>query len=386
MSSCKKCGKEVPEGASFCPWCGKAQQPQKRKHRKRPDGMGSVYKLAGNRARPWAAKSRGVFIGTFATSAEASEALARLVDRPVSEKYNWTFAEVFGAWKVEHYKEIGAAGVSQYDRAYDVFGSLHDRRFRDLRAQDFQDVLDEHAGAAKSTVEKYKQLVTQMGTWAQKNEIVTTNFASFAKAEGRKGVPRQPMTDDEVARIQEAAAGGDEAAMIVAMLLATGLRISELFELPLAGYHGDYLIGGEKSEAGRDRVVPIRPEGRVHFEHFAALASVKLLDGYSGNKDAHNFRGRDYKALLDRLGIDRAKTPHSTRTTYVTRAVAEGLAPAVLQKVVGHADFSTTQEFYNRPDAKTLVGAVEAAAGADLLLATDAKQGKTPTNKKAEKL
>ena len=64
--------------------------------------------------------------------------------------------------------------------------------------------------------------------------------------------------------------------------------------------------------------------------------------------------------MLDRLGIDRAKTPHSTRVTYGTRAATEdNLAPAVLQKVMGHSDFNTTQKYYDKPDADTLVEAVE---------------------------
>ena len=66
--------------------------------------------------------------------------------------------------------------------------------------------------------------------------------------------------------------------------------------------------------------------------------------------------------LLDRLGIDRSKTPHSTRVTYGTRAATtDELAPAALQKVLGHKDFNTTQQYYNRPDAAALVDAVERA-------------------------
>ena len=140
------------------------------------------------------------------------------------------------------------------------------------------------------------------------------------------------------------------------------MRIGELFSVPLSDYHADYVIGGEKTEEGRDRIVPIREEGREHFAYFAAKAKSTILDGYSGNKNARNFRNRDYYPLLDRLGIDRSKTPHSTRTTYATRAVDEGLSPAVTQKVLGHADFSTTQTYYNKPSPESLVSAVTDAA------------------------
>ena len=55
------CRKEIPDGASFCPWCGKKQPeaaPQQRKKRRRPKGSGSVYKLSGTRSKPYVALRR----------------------------------------------------------------------------------------------------------------------------------------------------------------------------------------------------------------------------------------------------------------------------------------------------------------------------------------
>ena len=70
-----------------------------------------------------------------------------------------------------------------------------------------------------------------------------------------------------------------------------------------------------------------------------------------------NYRKRDFYPLLDRLGISR-KTPHATRHTYASRAVKEVLAPEMLQKVFGHADYSTTANIYTHIDAQTLIDAV----------------------------
>ena len=136
------------------------------------------------------------------------------------------------------------------------------------------------------------------------------------------------------------------------------MRIGELFSLPLADYHETYVVGGEKTKAGRDRVIPIRPEGKPYFAYFAEKATGKLLlSGYEGQKIPANFRRRDYYPMLDRLGIKR-KTPHATRHTYATRAVKEGLPPEFLQKIIGHADYSTTANIYTHLDPDTLVAAV----------------------------
>lgn len=49
------------------------------------------------------------------------------------------------------------------------------------------------------------------------------------------------------------------------MLIYTGMRIGELFSLPLDDYHETYVVVGEKTEAGRNRVIPILPAGRSLF-------------------------------------------------------------------------------------------------------------------------
>ena len=40
------------------------------------------------------------------------------------------------------------------------------------------------------------------------------------------------------------------------------------------------------------------------------------------------------------------------------RTVKEGLPPEMLQKILGHADYSTTANIYTHIDAETLVSAV----------------------------
>ena len=352
---CIKCNKDIPDGAPYCPWCGKKQAQEKRKAFKRPNGMGTVYKLSGRRTRPWAAAKNKVVIGYYERKTDALEALERLSGKDISERYNMTFAEVFECWKDEHYKEIGKHGIESYNISYKVFAPLHDRKFRDLRTADFQSAIDPHMGKSYSTVSKYKQLITQMSNWALREEICANNFARFVRLPENIKKEKAIFTEEDRQKLE---ADGSDTAKIVLMLLSTGMRIGELFALPVADYHGTYVVGGEKTEAGRNRIIPIRPEGRPYFEYFAARATGDLLiSGYKGQKVIENFRKRDFYPLLDRLGIER-KTPHATRHTYTSRAVKEGLAPEMLQKILGHADYSTTANIYTHIDAQTLVDAV----------------------------
>lgn len=227
---------------------------------KRPNGAGSVYKLSGRRKRPWAASKNRVIIGCYEKKTDALAALEKLSGKSLTERYNMTFKEVFEEWKVEHYREIGEKGVESYDRAYDVFEPLHGRKFRSLRTADFQAVLDRYMDKSHSTVNKYKQLITQMSTWAVREEICTNNFARFVKLPENVKKEKEIFTAAEIKKLEK---DGSDAAKIVLMLLATGMRIGELFSLPLKDYHKDYVVGGEKTEAGKNRIIPIRPRAKL---------------------------------------------------------------------------------------------------------------------------
>ncbi|NCE63676.1 site-specific integrase [Pseudoflavonifractor sp. 524-17] len=267
-----------------------------------------------------------------------------------------TFTDVFEAWKTEHYKEIGPNGIASYNRAYDVFEPLHKKKFRDLRTADFQAVLDPYMKQSHSTLSKHKQLITQMSCWAVREELLATNFAKFVRLPENIKKEKEIFSDTDIEKLE---ADGSETAKIILMLIYTGMRIGELFFLPLKDYHETYVVGGEKTEAGRNRVIPIRPEGRGYFAYFAAQADGPLLlSGYTGQCVPNNFRKRDYYPLLDKLGIER-KTPHATRHTYASRARKVGMPPEILQKILGHADYSTTANIYVHTDVDELVRAVE---------------------------
>lgn len=356
---CIKCKAELPEGAVFCHMCGRRQVREPRKALKRANGTGTVYKLQGRRRRPWVAAKNRVIIGYYEKRTDAIEALERTAGRDLSDSYNMTFAEVFTQWSKEHYAQIGPSGISSYNVAYKVFEPLHGRKFRDLRTRDFQGVIDAQGKKARATLAKYKQLITQMSQWAVREEICTTNFAKFVKLPEAQRKEKEIFTQEEIKKLEK---DGSEAARIVLMLLATGMRIGELFKLPLADYHETYVVGGSKTAAGRGRVIPIRPEGRPHFAYFARQATGPLLlSGYTGERVAENYRKRNYYPLLDKLGIER-HTPHATRHTYTSRAVKEGMPPEILQRILGHADYSTTANIYTHIDAETLVRAVDPSA------------------------
>lgn len=375
MAQCVKCKKEIPDGSTFCCWCGRRQQDTQKKALKRANGTGTVYKLQGRRKRPWVAAKSGVIVGYYDKKTSALEALARLQGRSLDEIYNWTFKEVYEAWKDEHFRDIGAKGTESYERAYDIFEPLHERKFRELRTADYQAVIDQYSAKSYSTLSKFKQLVTQMSQWGIRQELITTNFASFIKLPENVKKEKEIFSADEIKKIEK---DGSQEARLVLMMIYTGMRIGELFGLRTENVHETYVIGGEKTKAGRNRIIPIRSEGRKYFAEFKERAKGELLiSGYDGQKVAANFRNRDYYPLLERLGVPK-KTPHAARHTFASWAVANNIKPELLQKMLGHADYSTTANIYEHFDIDQLVEAIDEPVANTLLTNQKAVKNKNP--------
>lgn len=372
---CIKCKKEIPDGAPYCCWCGKQQQAPQRKALKRANGTGTVYKLQGRRTRPWVAAKGKTIIGYYDKKTSALEALARLQGRSIDEIYNWTFKQVYEAWKDEHFRDIGAKGIESYERAYDVFQPLHDRKFRELRTADYQIVIDKYSDKSHSLLSKFKQLATQMSQWGIRQELITTNFASFIKLPENVKKEKEIFSKEDIQKLE---ADGSQAAKLALMMVYTGMRIGELFGLRTENVHETYVIGGEKTEAGRNRIIPIRSEGRKYFAEFKERAKGELLiSGYAGQKVIANFRKRDYYPLLERLGISK-KTPHTARHTFASWAVANNIKPELLQKMLGHADYSTTANIYEHFDIDQLVNAIDVPVTNTLLTNQKSVKKKKP--------
>lgn len=358
MNICPKCKTELRDGALFCDMCGKALAPKTRKRRKRANGSGTIYKMAGNRSKPWGIKRDGVYMGAARTYAEAQKILERTTDQTITDRYNWTFQEVYEAWKPVHAREVKSMG--NYTAAYKHCTDLHDRRFRELRKSDFQAVIlaMEQRSLSKSTCEKVLQLFGQLGQWAVDECIVPQNHARGVTIVAEQKGKREAFSDLQLAALKKST---DPAAAIVLILVASGARPGELFTVPLVNCREDHFIGGSKTEAGMNRVIPIAPLGLAAYTALRRKAIEKrcrrLIDAYEGNRSVNNFNKRDFKPLMEQLGCPHFTT-YNCRHTFVTLAIRAGVPQAKLRQIVGHMDDKTT-DIYTHLQAADLVAAVQ---------------------------
>lgn len=357
---CIKCKATLPEGALFCPLCGKKQTPEARKRRKRANGTGTIYKMPGNRAKPWAVQRNSVYIGSFKTYAAAQKALERITDVDVTDRYNMTFSQIYERWKPVHGRTVTAGQMACYEAAYKSCTDLHKQKFRLLRKSDFQAVVMqlEEEGKAKSTCEKLLQLFGQLSKWAMDEGIVNQNHAKNVTIAAKQKAVKQPFTDQQITDIQRSS---HRAAGIVLILIATGARINELFKVPVSDCRDNYFIGGSKTEAGERRVIAVSPIGLGAYKallHDARSEGCRLLiDAFKGNRDMANFRKRDFKELMEEIGAE-GMTPHSCRHTFSTLAAKGGVTPQILRRMMGHADIKTTDKIYTHLDAEDILAEI----------------------------
>lgn len=377
---CIRCHKEVPDGALFCPWCGKRQPdyapPVQRKKRRRPKGSGSVYKLKDNRAKPFVAlSSKREVIGTYATSGEAVQALDayNAQTMPIA-RMKYTFADVYGKWSEVHYQRVGEDGKDSYERAYRKAESLWDRPIRDLVTDDYQTIINElvKAGLSRSMCEKQKQLFSQLSKWAMSNGIISHNFAEellLPPAPKKKNLVIKKNEIDKIKAISDDRHDKmNEIAKIVIVLYYTGMRIDELLTLRRddVDLKNGYLIGGEKSDAGRERTIPILEPIKLILGDWMleSIGNELLLPSKrTGKKRSYSGVRIAFKQLMRRCGISEEAVLHTMRHTATTRLVEGKAEPTAVQAIIGHADFATTANYYTSHDSEYLKEEMEKFKG-----------------------
>jgi integrase/recombinase XerD len=171
------------------------------------------------------------------------------------------------------------------------------------------------------------------------------------------------LSEAEVEALLDAAArqGGPEGARLTALLellYATGLRVSELVGLPLAGLHANGISVIVRGKGGKERMVPLSQPAREALAAYLPLRRHFLASRREGVGAHALFPSRTaaegcltrqrfaqlLKALALEAGIDPAKvSPHAVRHAFATHLIDHGADLRSVQKMLGHADIATTQ-------------------------------------------
>ena len=146
------------------------------------------------------------------------------------------------------------------------------------------------------------------------------------------------------------------------VLYATGLRVSELVKLPLISFNrhsGNLRVLGKGS---KERLVPIGEQARVLLEEYLDDIRPRLLHGRTSpslfiTRQAKAMTRNRYWQILKQIGrdagISKEISPHTLRHSFATHLLENGADLRSVQLMLGHSDISTTQ-FYTHVESSRL--------------------------------
>ncbi len=340
------------------------------------NGNGCVYKMKDKRRKPWRAvitssieydKEKGKIIqkrrviGNYATQKEAIGALAEYLKNPYDiDTKKITFAEVYERWSVEHFREIVPSATRTWKSAFAYFTPIHDMRFLDIRPNHIESCIKD-ANVGSSTKKSMKSLCNMMYRYALKYEIATVNYASLCDSikNDKPKIIRIPFTEDEEKILWE-----NITFPFVDMVLIgiySGWRPQELTLLKIADVDLDEHVfsGGIKTDAGRNRIVPIHDKiydlVKKNYEKAVSMGSEFLFNdenGQHGTFLTYDKYRRRFNKINNKFHF--SHRPHDTRHTFITKGKQAKMDEYLLKIIVGHEISDITEKVYTHRSMEEL--------------------------------
>lgn len=319
---------------------------------KNPNGYGSVYKLSGNRRKPYVAQITKGYeiengkciqkrenIGYFGTRKEAMLFLASYNQKPHSERSEYRLRDFVDAWKIDAYSKIRESSQAAYDCAINKMSEYLDTKISDFNKQSLQDYICRNK-IAPSTLKKFKVVLIGSLNLAKDNGLTDVEYDFISRVESRekeKKVVRKIVPKNVIDELWNEWQGNVLAAWTLC-LIYTGLRISELIDLKPENCHENYIEIAESKTKTGIREVPLC--NRI-LPVFAFLIENDKLPIHS-KKLKQKSKYVEIKAFHDKLDI----LPHDTRHTFITRSLELGIEERIVKSTVGHKEKDITS-IYN---------------------------------------
>lgn len=271
------------------------------------------------------------------------------------EEPQLTFAEVFRKFNVKKFgHEYDAKKVKRTSLEYTLragfknSAALHNRIFAELVTDDLQEVMDA-CPLRHASIEHIQNLYCHMYKYAMSNNLCTKDYSSYVEItqddDDEHGIP---FTDEDLKKLWETKE--NEVSEMILIMCYSGFRISEYKTLDV-NLKERYFFGGIKTDAGKNRIVPI----------------------YSGILDLVKRRMKTHGALLpDRIDIFRDKmytqlatlgiekhTPHDCRHTFSKLCEKYKVAENDRKRMLGHKIGDVTNDTYGHRTLEDLRNEIE---------------------------
>ena len=319
---------------------------------KNPNGYGSIFKLSGNRRKPYCVRLACKYtsdgqkltehrpvLGYYRTKAEALQALAEYNKSPYDLSNKATFADIFKLWIDT--KKISEKTVKAYKIAFNKCQEIHNVPISDLRLQHYQTIVNRYTDQSCTTITALLTVIHNVSKYALKYDMISKDYSEFIESSHAavKDI-HKPFSEDEIEMLWEQQQS--ELRDITLILLYSGFRVNELLEMTSENIDLNELTfkGGNKTKAGKNRLVPMH--SRI----------IPLVTKY---KDGFKMNYNSYYKLLKKSG----HIPHDTRHTFISRLQTAAADHICIQRLVGHTSDNITDNVYTHKDIDELRRTVE---------------------------
>ena len=358
LITCPECGLMLSDKASVCPHCGfEARKPSRRlskkPHRRLPNGFGQITEIKGRFLRkPYRAmvsvgkKPNGrpdcKVLAYFETYNEAYAALVEYNRNPYDLDKAITVKELYEKWSSQTDLSRNITSVWPYCE------QVYDMKAQDIRVRHIKACMEvPEAPTAKVGI---KSLFNRMLDYALEYEIVTKNYArDFSVETPETQTEHVAYTHEEVDKLWQ----NTSIPLMNAILLQcyTGFRPQELCKIRKedVNINERYIVGGMKTEAGKERIVPICDKAMPLVKKLLYMSDVLGSDMFivdnNGKPMTYNKYYHKFENIMKEVGIEGHK-PHDPRKTFVTMCKECKVDEYAIKRIVGHKIEDITEKIY----------------------------------------
>ena len=340
---------------------------------KLPNGFGSISYYGDHRRRPYVVKKyidgKQKPIGYFATYEDALAYLVAYNKNPsLFNPSEITFTEIFKLWSAEHFPKIAKTTAANYTAAYKHCEPLYGKKFISLKISDLQAVIRamSRAKIGYASQKKCRQLMHNLYTYAIKYEIIPATADASRYVDIDKKVtkyPKKPFNTRQLNRVKKLAESDEPLscwAQAVVMMIYGGPRTSEFLSVLKSDVklkQRYYIIRDSKTEAGRNRAVPISRKALPYFKLWMDKPGKTLITVDDGIAlSYHRFRTR-FDNVMDATNCHH--TPHECRHTCATLLDNAGANDTAVKRILGHASPGVTKGTYTHKSLHELKKAID---------------------------
>jgi integrase/recombinase XerC len=216
------------------------------------------------------------------------------------------------------------------------------------------------SGAARTTLARRTSAVKTFTAWATRRGLLTTDPAMRLQVpKARRTLPAVLRQDQALAAMTAADLGaeqGDPLALrdrlIVELLYATGIRVSELCGLDLDDVDTDRQLLRVLGKGNKQRTVPFGKPARASLSAWLGEGRPTLVTAESGPALLLGPRGRRLDPRQARTVVHQTVSavtgapdigPHGLRHSAATHLLEGGADLRIVQELLGHTSLATTQ-------------------------------------------